>query len=805
MDNKRLRDIFYRYLTNFLAKDESTATAFDRYLALAYAVRSELMKNWIETQKRYRERNVRRIYYLSTDYVLGKSLFQNILNLGIENDLAQAASSLGFSIDDLYTQEDDCMIGNGSEGRLAASLLEALASQGYPAMGYGIRYEFGQFKQELRSGLQVERPNDWMRRGNPWEIVRPEYQCTVNFGGECHRAKSDNILGTYEWKNTEIVHAIPYDMPVVGYRNGTVNTLRLWSARLSEEFLPDYLNHGDYERACEDKSKYSRITQVLFPDEDVRRATDLRMKQQYLFISASLQDIVRRFKQNNNDINDLDRKVAIHLGGSRCGLAIPEMMRILVDQEGILWSRAWEITRSVFSYTSHAVFREDSEIWPVYKVGQILPRHLQIIFDLNQIHLEEVIKKFGYDSGYIRDLSLIEEGEVKRIRFADMAVLGSLSVNGVSREQTDILMKKVFPSFAAFVPQRFSCKVNGIGQRRWLLNCNRPLFQLINTYIGDKWINHPEKLIELETMVDDEKLLGSLALVKKQAKQNLAAFFRTKAGFSVDTSHMFDVQTGKIHTHKRQLLHLLYILHCYLAIKNGSTSAGVRRVHVFSGKAAPSDFLAKQIIHLISATAEFVNNDPQVNGTMSVVFIPDFNMTWAEQIAPAVDLAEQLSTAALEPAGTFSMKYALNGALSIASLSGANIEIAEKIGREYIFTFGKSGEELSKIKDYHPSDLIAKDDRLKNVFTFLENELIPKTAEGHALHPLLSSLRDADRQYVLLDFNDYAIKQGLIDTLYAYPLAWMKTSLINIARSGWFSSDRMAQEYARDIWKVPAE
>ena len=805
MNSNTFRESFSRYLTNFLAKNESTATLHDRYLALAYALRSELMKNWAETQKKYHERNGRRIYYLSTEYILGKSLFQNMLNLNVENEMTQAVKSLGFSLDDLYAQEDDCMLGNGSEGRLAACLLEALATQGYPAVGYGIRYEYGQFQQEIRNGLQVERPNDWLQRGNPWEIVRPEYGCTVRFCGECHRVNSEKPLGSYEWKNAEIVHAIPYDIPVVGYHNGIVNTLRLWSARASEDFLPDYLNHGDYERACEDKLKYSRITQILFPDEDVRRATDARMKQQYFFISATLQDIVRRFKSHNNDMNDLDKKMAIHLGGSRCALAIPEMMRILVDQEGVPWERAWEMTRSIFSYTSHAMFREDSEIWPVYKVGQILPRHLQVIFDLNQVHLDEVRKKYGGESGYIRELSLIEEGEVKRIRFADMAVLGSRSVNGVSREQTDILMKKVFAPFAVYFPERFTCKLNGIGQRRWLLTINRPLAKVITKYIGDKWITNPERLSEFESMIDNEQALESLSLVKKEAKKKLADVLLEDLGFSVDESFMFDAQIGKIHTNKRQMLHLLYILNSYLTLKNGQTASGARRVHIFAGKAAPSDFLAKQIIHLISATADRINNDPATKELLRIIFVPNFNMTWAERIVPAVDLAEQLSAATLEPAGTFNMKFALNGAVTIASLSGANNEIAEKIGKEYIFAFGKNGEELAKLHDYHPVEVLTKDERLKNIFSFLENDLIPKTPEGQTIYPLLSSLRDSDRQYTLLDFDDYVNKQALIDTLYAYPLAWMKTSFINIARIGWFSSDRVVQEYARDIWKVSVE
>jgi starch phosphorylase len=804
MDSKGLRETFNRYLTNFLAKNEATATSHDRYLALAYALRSELMKKWGETQQRYHERNGRRIYYLSTEYIFGKSLFQNILNLDIEDEICQMVTSLGCSVEGLYAQEDDCMLGNGSEGRLAACFLEAMATQGYPAVGYGIRYEYGQFQQEIRNGLQVERPNDWLKRGNPWEIVRPEYACTVRFGGECRRLHADSPLGSYEWKNTEIVHAVPYDMPVVGYRNGVVNTLRLWSARASEEFLPDYLNHGDYERACEDKLKYSRITQILFPDEDVRRATDLRMKQQYFFVSATLQDIIRRFKSHNNDIAELDKKAVIHLGGSRCALAIPELMRILVDQEGVPWEKAWEMTRSIFSYTSHAMSREDSEIWPVYKVGQILPRHLQIIFDMNQIHLEAVRKKYGNDSGYIRDLSLIEEGEVKRIRCADMAVLGSYSVNGVSREQTDILRKNVFNPLADYLPERFTCLLNGVGQRRWLFAVNRPLARVITERIGEKWIKHPAALIDLEPMADDEGLIASLASIKKAAKARLVAALREAMGFSADESVLFDVQVGKMHINKRQLLHALYLLHCYLNVKQGRT-VGSRRVHIFAGKAAPSDFLAKQIIRLISAIADCINTDPQAKELLRVVLIPNFSMTWAERIVPAADLSEQLSAVSVEPAGTFTMKLAFNGAVTIASLSGSNVEMAEKIGKEYFFTFGKSREELAKLHEYRPAEILANDERLKAIFAFLESELIPRTADGHALFPLLSSLRDVDRQYVLLDFDDYVRKQELIDTLYSYPLAWTKTSCITIARSGMFSSDRTVEEYAREIWKVASE
>jgi len=803
MDSKTLRENFNRYLTNFLAKDEATATSYDRYLALAYAVRSELMEKWIETQKRYHERNVRRLYYLSTEYNIGKNLLQNMLHLGIESGMTQAVKSLGFSIEDLYAEEDDYQLGNVSEERITICLLDALASQGFPAMAYGIRYDYGQFNQDMRNGIQTERPNDWMRRGNPWEILRLEYTCTVKFGGKCRILNPAEPLGPYEWNNSEIVHAIPYDIPLVGYRNGTVNTLRLWSARLSEQFLPDYLNHGDYERAFEDKSKYGRITQLLFPDEDVRRATDLRMKQQYFFICASLQDIIRRFKQDGNAIQDFDKKVAVHISGSCCALAIPEMMRLLVDQEGVPWSKAWEMTRAIFSYTSQALFKEDTEIWPVYKVGQILPRHLQIIFDLNQIHLDEVRIRCGSDSNLVRELSLIEEGEVKRIRFADLAVLGSNSINGVSGEQTENLKNKVFPYLAGYFTDRFSCRVNGIGQRRWLMYCNRPLSQLLTKYIGEQWITKPDQLQGIEKHLHDDRFLQAFSTIKREAKRRLAEALKQTDGFTADESMLFDVQLGKIHVNKRQLLHVLYVLHCYLAIRQGEKPCAPR-FHIFGGKASPSDFLAKQIIHLIWAVAERINADEAARGLLKVSFIPNAALSWAERIAPAVDLSEQLSTAGMESCGTFSMKFALNGAVTIASRSGANIEMARRIGEGNIFTFGNDLPALSSLRDYRPADLLARDERLKTIFSYLEDEVIPRTVDGHAIHPLLSALRDSDRHFVLLDFDDYIARQKQVDALYRDPIAWLKTSLTNLARIGWFMSDRIVQEYARDIWKVAA-
>ena len=802
MESKNLKESYYRYLRYFLAKDETTATAFDKYMALAYSIRSEMVDSWIKTQRSYSEQNVRRVYYLSMEYVFGKSLRQNMLSLGIEEPITSAVKSLGFSIDELYPQEDDFELGNSGKGRQSVCHLESMATLGVPAMAYGLRYDYAQFQQDIRNGLQVEKPLDWLHRGHPWEIIRPEYSCKVQFAGDCRPSASmGTTLGPYEWKGAELVHAIPYDVPIPGFKNDVVNTLRLWSARASEDFLPDYANHNDYVRACEEKSHLGRITKVLFPDEDVRRATELRMKQQYFFISAALQDIIRRFKIRNRNILDLDKKIVIQLNGSRCALAIPELMRILVDVERLAWDKAWLITQNVFAYTSHAVLRDNLEMWPVYKVAQILPRHMQIIFDINQIHLEKIRSTSALEPEVVRDLSLIEEGEVKRIRLANLAVAGSFSVNGVSREQSEVLNKKLFPSFSLVFPAKFSNKTSGISHRRWLLCDNRELASLITENIGDGWIKNASELQKLEPLAQNVSFLNSLLETKKKAKKQFASYLQEIIKCEISTDTLFDVQCGKIHPYKRQVLHILHILHRYLQIKNG-VSFQCNRCHIFSGKASPSDFLAKQIIHLINVVADLVNTDPLIGSKMKVVFIPNFGMGWAEKIITSADINEQISTPSFEAAGTFNLKFALNNSLTIASRCGSNLELAELVGEENVFPFGKSSEEIIKMSVYKPNDLLSADPRLKNIFAFLDKVLTTST-DGSAIYPLLSSIRDSDRYFVLTDFNEYVNTQDAIDRVYVEPLTWSKKCLLNIARAGWFSSDRSVREYAQEIWKVP--
>ena len=799
MDYKYLRNTYIRYLRNFLAKDEMTATTYDKFMALAYAVRSELVDHWINTQRNYIGK--RRVYVLSMEYMLGKSLYKNMVNLGIEEAFTAAVSSLGISVGELFDKDDDFDLGNSGKARAAACVLESMATLGLPSMAYGMRYDYGQFRQEIKNGAQIEFPNDWLHKGHPWEIVRPEYACLVKFSGECHRVDDSNPLGPYVWKNAEEVYAIPYDVPLVGYRNEVVNTLRLWSARANEEFLPDYMHHNDYVRACEEKSQSGRITKVLFPDEDVRRAHDMRIRQQYFFVSAVIQDIVRRHKRNGNNIMDLDTKIAIHLNGSRCALAVPEMMRVLVDQEGIEWTKAWEMTTSIFSYASSAVHRDHIETWPVYKIGQILPRVMQVIFDINAEHLDMIRSRAGHNVDLLRNLSLIEEGEVKRIRFADMAVLGSSSVSGVSAAHTEIMKKHVFPAYCAQYPEKFNCKTTGVSHRRWLLCANKPLSALITRSIGDGWIRRPEELEKFEHYAKSADVLKEFYIVKSRAKAALCGVLRERFGLALDNTMLFDVHSRPIHMSKRQVLHLLYILNNYLRVKDGG-ELPCRRVHIFAGKASPSDFLAKQIIHLVNMTADLVNGDRDVKNQMRVVFIPNFGVSWAERLVGAADLSEQISTSTLEPSGTFNMKFAFNGALTIASRGGSNLELIKRIGDENIFAFGKTSDELIAVNgSYNPAKAMAEDARLKKIFALLDSHL-SSLPDGHAVYPLLSSLRDSDRNFVLLDFADYINKQEAVDALYSSRASWDSKCLLNISRMGWFSTDRLVRDFASGVWKI---
>jgi glycogen phosphorylase len=800
-----IKQSYHKYLRYFLAKDDSTATPYDKYMALSYAVRSEMVDRWIETQSAYHRLNSRRVYFLSMEYIFGRSLQQNILSLDIEEGVAALAAELGFDIEGLYAQESSFDLGNGGKARLAACLQDAMATAGIAAMAYGLRYDYGQFHQDVENGVQVERPYDWLHKGHPWEIIRPEYACEVNFYGTVAPAeKPDNPLAGI-WEDPERVVAVPYDFPIAGFRNQTVNTLRLWSARGSEEFLPDYTNHGDYLRACEDKSRSGTITKILFPDEDVLRATELRLKQQFFLVSASLQDILRRYKRRNSDPAELPEHVVIHLSGSNCALAVPELLRLLVDVDNVPWQKAWDITSRVFAYTSNAVSREHLEAWPVYIMSQIFPRHLQIIYEINQMHLDLVRTTHGAANDLIRDLSLIAEGEVRRVKLGHIAILGSSTINGVSASQTETLKQNVFPEFMIISPEKFQCKTNGVSHRRWLLCANRRLGSLITAAIGEKWMKKPEELSRLEPMAADGAFLEKLRDVRSEAKRSLAAYIKMASGIAVDPDALFDVQCKKIHQYKRQVLHVLHILARYLRIKQGQALPPIARVHVFAGKAAPSDQLGKQIIRLINVAGEIINNDPQVKDRIKVVFLPDYGVTLAEKIVPAADISEQIATPGQEASGTGNSKFALNGCLLMASKSGSNIEIIQRVGTDNMFVFGRTAADLPSHNTYQAYDALSANPVLLEVFRFLQEQIDHLSPNAVCIRPLLSTLMDSDRYFVLLDFDDYAKKHDEADALFLNNKEWSKRSLVNIARSGYFSIDKTIGQYAAEIWKISSK
>ena len=796
-----LKESYSRYLRYILAKENATATDYDKFMALSYVVRNEIVDRWIETQRRYHAENVKRVYFLSTEYMFGRSLKQNIINLDLEKHLAQHAGELGIFPDDLFEQEEPIDLGNGGKARLAACMQDSMATLEIPAMAYGLRYDYGVFHQEIENNAQVEKPYDWLHKGHPWEIVRPEYSCSINFYGKSERTpRTENPLAS-AWNNAEKVVAIPYDVPITGYKNRTVNTVRLWVSRASEEFLPDYANHGDYVRACEEKSRSGTLTKVLFPEEDVLRATELRLKQHYFLVSASLNDILRRFKQHNTDLRLLPEKVVIQLSGSSCALAIPELMRILVDVENIPWNEAWNVSKKVFAYTSHAVARESLETWPVYMMTQVLPRHMEIIYEINQNHLDGVRAGFGNREDLIRELSVIREGDIKRVRLANLAVLGSFRVNGVSALQSRQLTNTVFPEFNIVEPDKFHNKTNGIAHRRWMLSANRPLADLISDAIGDSWTRKPESLLQLEPYARRDDFLSRCSEIRASAKKNLSSYINRKYGIEIDPAAMFDVHCKKIHQYKRQVLHVFNILSRYLRMKNGENFP-VNRVHLFAGKAAPSDQLAKQILKLINAAAHIVNGDPAMAGKMKVVFLPDYDVSLAEKIVPATDLSEQIATPGQEACGTGNMKFTLNGAITVASKGGSNLELIEHVGADNIIVFGKGVEELPDDRHYQPFDLFRANKHLSSIFSLLEGRVARMPHNGLSINPLLSTLKDSDRYFVLLDFEDYILKQNAVDALYTDTKAWLSKSVLTIARSGWFSIDRTVGEYARDVWRV---
>ncbi|MFC1644361.1 glycogen/starch/alpha-glucan phosphorylase, partial [Candidatus Omnitrophota bacterium] len=703
-----LKDAFMHNRRYSLAKDIYTATDYDNYKSMAMAIRDRLIEKWVLTQQRYHDENCKRVYYLSLEFLTGRLLANNILNIDLEEESKKAVEELGFSLEDICDQEIDPGLGNGGLGRLAACFLDSMATLGIPATGYGIRYDYGIFNQKIINGYQVETPEEWLRLGNPWEFERPEFTLKVRFCGKTVRHRDRQGRLCVDWVDTSDVLAMAYDMPIPGYHNGVVNNLRLWSARSTDEFDLDYFHDGDYIRACEDKIVSENISRVLYPSDNILKGLELRLKQEYFFTSASMQDIIRRFKMHNEDFKVLPDKVAIQLNDTHPAIAIVELMRILIDEEYLEWDQAWDITVRTFAYTNHTIMPEALEGWPVSLFKKLLPRHLELIYEINMRLLREVANHYPHDLDRAARMSLIEEGPSKKVRMSHLCIVGSHSTNGVSQLHTELLKTTLFKDFFELYPEKFNSKTNGITQRRWLRKANPGLSELISGEIGEAWVKDLNQLKKLIPLADNEAFQRGWRSAKHKNKLRLAKYIKEKSGLIVNPDSIFDVQVKRIHEYKRQVLFAFYLISQYIKIKNSPGKDIVPRTAIVAGKAAPGYIMAKQIIKFINSIASVINRDSEVNDKLKVVFLENYCVSLAEMIIPASDLSEQISTAGREASGTGNMKLMLNGAVTIGTWDGANIEIAEEVGADNIFIFGLKAHEVAEVKTrgYKPREYL---------------------------------------------------------------------------------------------------
>ncbi len=803
-DVESLIHSFVNHLEYSQAKDEYSATKLDLYKSLALTMRDLLFERWIDTQQSYYKKPSKRIYYLSLEFLIGRTLDNAIINLGIREAVEKALGEWNLNLEDLAEMEFDAGLGNGGLGRLAACFLDSMATLALPAYGYGIRYEYGIFFQRIRNGEQVETPDPWLRYGNPWEIERPEFLYPVHFYGQVQQRTDEQGRQRVEWVDTQEVMAMAYDTPVPGYRNDTVNNMRLWAAKSTRDFELSYFNHGDYERAVADKVITETISKVLYPNDNIFEGKELRLKQEYFFVSATLQDIVRRYKKTNGNFGRFPDEVAIQLNDTHPAVGIAELMRILVDVEGVTWNTAWDITARTFAYTNHTVLPEALERWPVDLFGRVLPRHLQIVFEINQRFMEEVARLYPGDTGRMARMSIIEEGASKKIRMANLAIVGSHSVNGVSALHSEIIRNDLFRDFAEMWPDKFNNKTNGITQRRWLKSCNPGLSQLISSRIGDGWVTDLEELEKLLPLAEDAEFRAQWRKVKRANKERMCAYILKHNSLVVDGDSLFDCQVKRIHEYKRQLLNVLHVIHLYNTIRDNPDAETVPRTVIFGGKAAPGYHMAKLIIRLINAVAEVVNNDEATADKLRVVFLANYSVSLAEKLMPAADLSEQISTAGTEASGTGNMKFSLNGALTIGTLDGANVEIREEVGADNIFIFGLRTEEVEATRrdGYDPWKYYNGDAALRRVLTMISTGHFSPDEPGRFTPIIDALLQHGDTYRLLADFRPYIEAQEEVSTLYRDEEEWTRKSILNVARMGKFSSDRTIRQYAEEIWNT---
>ncbi|XP_041948670.1 glycogen phosphorylase, muscle form [Alosa sapidissima] len=799
-----LKTNFNRHLHFTLVKDRIVATKRDYYFALANTVRDHLVGRWIRTQQHYYEKDPKRVYYISLEFYMGRTLQNTMVNLALENACDEAMYQLGLEMEELQELEEDAGLGNGGLGRLAACFLDSMASLGLAAYGYGIRYEFGIFNQKIHNGWQVEEADDWLRYGNPWEKARPEYMRPVHFFG-----RTEHTPDGVKWVDTQVVLALPYDTPVPGYRNNIVNTMRLWSAKAPCDFNLKDFNVGGYIQAVLDRNVAENISRVLYPNDNFFEGKELRLKQEYFVVSATLQDIIRRFKASKfgsrdivrTDFAELPKKVAIQLNDTHPALAIPELIRVLVDEEKLPWEKAWEICVKTCAYTNHTVLPEALERWPIDLFQHLLPRHLEIVYEINRRHMERVAAKFPGDVERLRRMSLIEEGGQKRVNMAHLCIVGSHAVNGVARIHSDIIKASVFKDFYEMDPKKFQNKTNGITPRRWLVMCNPSLAEVIAERIGEEYIRDLDQLRKLEKFINDEAFIRDIAKVKQENKMKFAAHLEEHYKVKINPNSMFDIQVKRIHEYKRQLLNCLHIITFYNRIKKEPNKQWTPRTIMIGGKAAPGYHTAKMIIRLITAIGEIVNHDPVVGDRLKVIFLENYRVTLAEKAVPAADLSEQISTAGTEASGTGNMKFMLNGALTIGTMDGANVEMAEEAGMDNIFIFGMRVDEVEAMDKtgYNAYDYYNRLPELKQAIDQIAGGFFsPKQPD--LFKDIVTLLMHNDRFKVFADYEDYIKCQEKVSALYKNSKEWTKKAIYNIAGSGKFSSDRTIAQYAREIW-----
>lgn len=802
LDVDALKRSFVEWLVYSVGKDARAATRRDWFNSAALAVRDRVVDRWMDTTRAVYAADAKRIYYFSMEFLIGRLLLNNLSNLGLVEEAREALDRLGLRLEEVLEMEPDPALGNGGLGRLAACFLDSMATRNLPGYGYGIRYEYGLFEQEFDHGWQVETPDNWLRFGNPWEFARPEVLYPVHFYGHVERVRDGRGIERAQWTGTDMVHAMAFDTPVVGYGGETINTLRLWSARAAHDFSFSDFNDGDYLKAVEGKVLSENLSRVLYPNDATEVGRELRLKQEYFFTSASIQDILRRYLQHHRDFDSLPDKAAIQLNDTHPAIGIAELMRLLIDQHGLEWEHAWDVTRRTFSYTNHTLLPEALESWPVRLLERVLPRHMQIIYEINARFLNQV--KSHADIATIQRLSLIDENGDRRVRMGNLAFLGSHKVNGVSALHTDLMRKTVFADFHREFPDRITNKTNGITPRRWLLQANPALSALITSRIGAGWVMDLEQLGALRERADDPVFREEFRRAKRQNKKRLAAYITRHLKVDIDIDSLFDVQVKRIHEYKRQLLNLLQTVALYNDIRDNPTREFVPVTKILAGKAAPAYTQAKLIIKLANDIARVINQDPVVKGRLRLVMLPNYNVTQAELIMPAADLSEQISTAGMEASGTGNMKLALNGALTIGTLDGANVEMRDHVGAENIFIFGMNAAEVQELRQggaFDPRQVVATNPRLKRALDMIGSGIFSPD-DPRRFQPIVDSLLNGDHFLVTADFEDYCNTHATAAELYRSQDEWTAKAILNTAGMGWFSSDRTIMDYATEIWNV---